>query len=318
MAGKRLKCPKCLNRFVVSESDASSMSTLAVPGSADAALTLHDMERRPPSADELPVPSATGDLRETFNLPLVSGREAERGEVASSAAEADASTLFKDEGPSRRRQTAAEGRAKGRRCSHCGGFVPQGMSICATCGTDQETGMRVGLEDDLMPVHAARSQGPPLHVSIVGGICGTAGIIVLLLGVIKSTRGTSNLVNYGWLALALVAAFGIYACVQFIRGKSAKLLMVALALGLACDVVSLIAWPIIHPMIEDQDKIITESKPVDAEDSSVSFKAFEDRMDTERIKLGFGLILVYALLSVYLISPVVKKYIVHSRGERNA
>jgi hypothetical protein len=176
--------------------------------------------------------------------------------------------------------------------------------------------MRVGLADDLAPAAPPRSEGPPLHVSIVGGLIATAGIILMLLGVIQSTRGTSDMQNYGWLALALVAAFGIYACVQFIRGKSAKLLMVALALGVGIDVVSLIAWPIVHSMLEDTDKIVTEVAPRDLDDTNVGIRPFEDRIDTQKITVGIGLILIYALLSLYLLSPQVKRYVLHSRTER--
>jgi hypothetical protein len=153
-------------------------------------------------------------------------------------------------------------------------------------------------------------------VSIIGGLCATAGIILMLVGAIQSTRGESNIQNYGWLGLAMVSAFGIYACVQFIRGKSAKLLMVALALGVAVDVVSLIAWPLVHPIIEEPDTIITKVKPQEVDDSNVGIRPFEDRMDTQKIVVGIGLIVLYAVLSLYLMSPPVKKYVFLSRNDR--
>jgi hypothetical protein len=315
-AGKRLKCPKCATRFVVSQDDASSLSTL--PGPVDAAATSADMDKRPPSREDLPIPTSEGDLRDTFDLPLVigGGREAERDDATIGSRTADAASLFKDDGPSKRRPTTAEARARARRCIHCGGGVPQGMSLCPTCGTDQETGMRVGLEDDLAPPPPPRPQGPPLHVSIVGGLCGTAGLILTLLGVIQSTRGESNLQNYCWLVLALVSGFGIYACVQFIRGKSVKLLMLALALGVAVDVIGLIAFPIIQAIIDDPDHIVSEVKPSDLEDSNVGIRPFEERIDIQKIGFGVTLILVYAVLSLYLMSPPVKKYLFLTRGER--
>src|SRR5262245_33039765 len=149
-AGKRLRCPKCGMRFVVTVADASSESTLPGPADADT-LSKFDMEVRPPSQDDLPIPVADRDLRETFDIPLISARDAERAEVATSAAVSDAAALFDDRGGPRRRMTTADARAKARRCSNCGGLVPQGMSICASCGVDQETGLRIGLEDDLVP-----------------------------------------------------------------------------------------------------------------------------------------------------------------------
>ena len=47
----------------------------------------------------------------------------------------------------------------------------------------------------------------------------------------------------------------------------------------------------------------------------MQIKRWEDRLDTNRIALGVAVILVYALLSMYLISPPVKKYI-RSRSDR--
>jgi len=301
---------------VVSQDDASSLSGL--PGQADAANTSFDLEKRPPSREDLPVPRSEGDLRDTFDLPLVvgGGRDAERGEANLDPATADAAALFKDDGPSKRRPTSAEARSRARRCTHCGSGVPQGMSLCPTCGTDQETGVRVGLEDDLAPPPPPRVQGPPLHVAVVGGLCGTAGLILTLLGVINSTRSESSLQNYAWLVLALVSGFGIYACVQFIRGKSVKLLMLALALGVAVDVIGLIAFPIVNAMVVDPDQIKSEVKPSDLEDSNIEIRPFDKRIDWDRIKLGVTFILIYSALSLYLMSPPVKKYLFLARGER--
>jgi hypothetical protein len=316
--GKRLKCPKCATRFVVSEDDASSLSGL--PGQADAANTAFDLEKRPPSREDLPIPTSEGDLRDTFDLPLVGGggRDAERGGADAGFGTADAASLFQDDGPSKRRPTAAEARSRARRCTHCGGGVPQGMSLCPTCGTDQETGMRVGLADELAPPPPPRPQGPPLHVAIIGGLCGTAGLIFTLVGVIQSTRGESNLQNYAWLVLALVSGFGVYACIQFIRGKSVKLLMLALALAVAVDVIGLIAFPIVQAMIADPDHIRIEVKPSELEDSNIGIQPFEDRIDTQKIGFGVTIILIYAVLSLYLMSPAVKKYLFLARGERGA
>jgi hypothetical protein len=311
-AGKRLKCPKCATRFVVSETDASSVST--APGMSDAAPTSFDMEKRPPSADDLPNATSEGDLRDTFELPLTGGRDIERGEAG--PATADAAGLFQDHGASKRRVTAAEARSKARRCVHCGSSVPQGMSICPTCGTDQETGMRVGLEDDLSPPPPPRPQGPPLHISIIGGLCGTAAIIMALASVIKSTQGASSVEHYVWLALASVSAFAIFGSVQFIRGKSAKVLLLALTLGMGVDVLGLVAVPLIQPMFEDQEEIVKSVKPEDLDDTDVQIKSFEDRINTQKIQVGVVVIFIYAMLFVYLTSNSVKKYIFQCRPDR--
>ena len=296
----------------MSEDDASSLST--APGTADAAPTSFDLEKRPPSRDDLPSPTSEGDLRDTFDLPLVSGggRDAEQGEAASGPATADAAVLFKDDGPSKRRPTAAEARSRARRCTHCGGGVPQGMSLCPTCGTDQETGMRVGLDDDLAPPPPPRPQGPPLHVSIVGGLVRHRWPHLHALGRHPVDPGESNVENYAWLVLALVSGFGIFACVQFIRGKSVKLLMLALTLGVAVDVLGLVAFPIVQPMLEDPDQIISEVKPSDSTTPTSRSDRLKNGSTPKKSGFGVTVILIYAVLSLYLMSPPVKKYLFHA------
>jgi hypothetical protein len=312
--GKRLKCPKCATRFVVSETDASSVST--APGMSDAAPTSFDLEKLPPFVDDLPRATSEGDLRDTFDLPLISGREAEQGQAVSGTSTADAAGLFQDHGASRRRVTAAEARSRARRCTHCGSSVPQGMSICPTCGTDQETGVRVGLDDDLSPPPPPRLQGPPLHVSIVGGLCGTAAIITALASVVYSTQGASSVEHYAWLTVAAVAAFIIFGCVQFLRGKSAKVLLLGLTIGMGVDVLGLVAVPIIQPMLEDQDQMVREVKPQGLDESDIELKSFEERINTRKIQLGVLVILIYAVLSVYLTSMPVRKYVFRCRPDR--
>jgi hypothetical protein len=311
IAGKRLKCPRCGTRFVLTDEDASSASTL--PGQADAAEpSAYDLPKRPPSVEDLPVPLAEGDLRETFELPLVGAREAERSEVASSGA-ADVAGLFQDAGPVQRR-AAAELRSKARRCAHCGGLVPVGMSVCASCGTDQESGMRVGLEDDLSPPPPPRALGPPVHVAIIGGTCAVGGLILLLLALIQSVRGNSGMERASWLGLASLSAFGIFACIEFIRGRSVKLLMLALSLGVVVDLMVLIALPLYETygadlMLPDQLQVQVTPPFNDPDAASVALRPPEQRLDTRRIIAGVALLIAYAILSLYLLSPPVKRHI---------
>jgi phage FluMu protein Com len=315
-AGKRLKCPRCANKFVVTEAEASSVST--VPGLTDATpASTHELPRRPPSVDDLPRAFVEGDLRDTFELPLMSGREAERNQAASQPAIGDAASLFDDRGAPKRKTTAADARARARRCSTCGGIVPQGMSICISCGLDQETGIRTGLDDeDLLPSGPPPSQGPPIHVAIVGGLCTAAGVILVLLAVTQSVRGNSDWRQYAWLSLALISAYGIYSSVEFIRGRTARLLMVSLMLGIIVDVMAMVALPLVEVFLDDPQQIVVmEAKP-DLEDSHVRIKPPEERIDTQRIIAGIGMIVVFAVLYMYLMSPPVRKYI-HSRAARD-
>ena len=178
--------------------------------------------------------------------------------------------------------------------------------------------MRVGLEDDLAPPPPRGPQGPPLHVSIVGGLCGTAAIITMLAGVVKSTHGDSSIEQYAWLTLAAVALFVIFGCVQFIRGKSAKTLLFALTVGMGVNVVGLVVVPFIEPFLADQDQMVNEVKPQAPDESNIQLKAHDERINIPKIVLGVGGgILVYAFLSVYLTSNPVKKYIFRCRPDHD-
>jgi hypothetical protein len=315
--GRRLKCPKCGNKFSVTEKDASSAST--APGVFDAAGdSLFDMQKNRVLPDDLPPSLGAGDLRETFDLPLTSGsaRDMERFAGDRGAQSADAAALF-DDRPARRKQTAAEARSQGRRCVTCGSGVPRGMSICSVCGTDQDTGLRVGLDDDLEPPAPQAPPGAPAHVSFTGVLIIAGSLLLLVLAIINAARTESSVGLLSWFALAMVSGYAIYAAIQFIRGKSAKLLIAALTLGVVVDVMTLIALPLLQPFMQEQETIVNvNSAPsADVDDAVVGIRPFEDRIDLKRIMVGIGLILVYAALSLYLISPSVKKYI-QMRGDR--
>lgn len=320
LAGKRMKCPRCAYRFEITERDASSAST--APGTEDAAtLSSYEIPKRPPSHDDLPVAAGDHDLRSMFDLPMGTGESIERSAYGGSSSPkvGDAQALFQDEPKHKRKPRGAEARNEARRCKNCGGVVPRGMSICASCGTDQETGMRVGLDDDLAPAAPPRPTGPPLHIAIVGLLCGLAGVSLLLLSLIQSVRDEQGATQYGWLCLALVSAFGIYGTVQFYLGKTAKLLMLALTLGVFVDLAALIALPIYQANFEGVDKVVsrvqTKSNDTDSlDDADVEIKPIADRIDIQRIKLGLLLIGLYVILSVYLLSPPVKKYFIRQQA----
>lgn len=306
VAGKRLRCPKCALRFVVTVSDASSESTLAAPLDADPVLTGYDFEKPRTPPDDLPLPGAARDLRDTFDLPLMSARDAERGAAAPRLS--DAESLFNERPSPRRRLTAADARARARRCSSCGGLVPQGMSICASCGLDQESGMRTGFEDDLAPPPPPPPPGPPVHVAIVGGMLGVGSLIALILALANSVKGSEGWQGYGWLGLAIVSGFGIFACIQFIRLKSAKLLLAALTMAVVVDLLSLVAAPLFTAYTTaDREQVNAPEIDQNPEDPGFRIKGVEDMLDTRSMTLGLGFLVIYAFLSVYLMSPAVKK-----------
>ena len=265
-AGKRMKCPKCGERFKITEKDASSAST--VPGDADATMaSSRDLGRRPPSHDELPVSLADRDLRDVFELPTGTAAEIEHSAVAEQKTKlSDAEALFHEEPVRKKKMTGAEARCRARRCMTCGGVVAAGMSICPSCGLDQETGMRVGLDDDLAPPPPPRPTGPPIHIAVTGFLTGITSVILLVLSLIQSVRSGGGITQYGWLCLALVSAVGIYGAIQFYIGKTTRFLMLALTLGVFVNIVSLIALPIIQANFDDHDFVVHHDRPKDDPD----------------------------------------------------
>ncbi|MDR3620781.1 MAG: hypothetical protein P4L85_15625 [Paludisphaera borealis] len=317
--GKRLKCPKCAKRFVITEQDASSASTR--PGEVDAAATsTYELPKRPPSLDDLPLPTAEGDLRDAFDLPLLSA-DAEKSVGADSRGQAgDVAALFKDDAPRRKKPTGAAARAHARRCTRCGGVVPVGMSLCSSCGTDQETGKHFGLDDDFAPAAPPPPSGPPLHIAIPGMLCGLAGVVLAILALIQSVRVEPGMYQYGWMALGVVAGYGIYGAVQFLRGKSVKNLILALTLGVIVNIIALIAVPIFEANFLEKEqamvRVANAHQGDDAPDlSEWEIKPLVDRLDQQRITLGVVLIFLYAALSIYLNSPPVKRYFTRRQAQ---
>jgi len=189
------------------------------------------------------------------------------------------------------------------------------MSICTSCGVDQDTGMRVGLDDDLMPQPLSRPTGPPLHIAIVGFLCGLASVVLLILALIQSVRDEAGMTQYGWLCLALVSAVGIYGAVQFLMGKTAKMLMLALTLGLFVNLIALIALPIMQANFEGKERVVSQrvhspDDPASVGDEDVEIIPIAERIDVQKIKGGLIIIGLYVALSIYLMSPPVKKHFI--------
>jgi hypothetical protein len=287
--GKRLKCPKCGTKFQAGDSPGSRSSI--VPGLPMASPDSSQVIPQGRSEEGLPV--TAGNLRDTFDLPLL--REAAPSPSVSSPPAADALTWFDDRRPAPRRPSAAEARAKARRCPTCGGVVAAGRSLCLTCGLDLETGRRVHLNDDPAPPPPS---DPPLAILILGG-----------LGLLGSTVATGWLGWHqkGWQWLVPLGLFAIFASVQFLRGKSAKLLLVALSLSAAIDLVALVAWPIYSANRETI--VIQTTTPDDPNSAGLIIQPITERLDTQSISLGIGGLLGYAGLAAYLCSPSVQRFI---------
>jgi hypothetical protein len=312
--GKKLKCPKCGTRFAVSEADLNSQSTH--PAAVDADILATRELRRPTSADGLPIPTGELDLRARFGAPMGTSASVEKSAAAGAASVlSDAEALFQDQPLRKRKLTGAEARAQSRRCVQCGGHIPIGMSICVSCGVDQETGTRAGPDDDLAPPPAPPPPETPLHIAIMGFLCGLAAVMLLILAIVQSVRSPAGISQYGWFCLVAVASFGIFGAVQFLMGRSVKHLMLALTLGVLVNLASLIAMPIYQANFDDQETVLVHVAKKDGHasynDEGMEIKPIAERLDKQKITLGLIVILLYALLSVYLMSPPVKRHFAH-------
>jgi hypothetical protein len=144
-------------------------------------------------------------------------------------------------------------------------------------------------------------------------LCGLAAGVLALLSVIQSVRVPPGVYQYGWMALGVVAGYGIYGAVQFLRGRSVKNLILALTLGVIVNIIALIVLPIFEANCVEKEQMITKvTAPREGEDAyemtDLEIKPLVDRLDQQRITLGVVLIFVYAGLSIYLNSPPVKRY----------
>ena len=306
--GRKLQCPKCGIKFRAGGTGAAPGTGKPSAGSNENAESTVELSKKQSSV-ELPVmPLAAGDLRETFDLPMMteaasSGHGGMKSGTSGGKSAADALALFDDKPAAPRRKTGAEARAQARRCPTCGGVVPQGMSICQTCGLDLESGMRVGLDDDLSPPPTVRSQGIPLPIGIVGGVCFAASLSLAVAALVMWMGGME-----GAFYFVPVALFGGFAAVQFLRGKSVKLLLAALTLGAMIDLAGLVALPIYVAHTETQVIAQRPGEVDDPNESDVAITPITERLDTNKIKLGITLLILYGVISIYLISPQVSRH----------
>jgi predicted nucleic acid-binding Zn-ribbon protein len=303
--GKRLKCPKCGTKFATSpDAEGSPGSTYVLPSTKPPS-SQEEISARRSSSETLP--TAAGDLRDTFDLSSmteVAGAPGSRmvtTAVAGPKQTADALALFNDPPKEKRRLKPAEERSKVRRCPTCGGVVPAGMSICSKCGLDLESGTRVSLDDEFAPPPAPPQPMWPLPVAIIGGICFLASLIFTVATLSLWMRGVD-----GFLYFIPLCLFAVFASVQFLRRKSLKLLVIALTFGLAIDIVAMIAMPIVDANL--QTKAIARDHTDDLDQADIAIPSVVDRLDTQKLSLGITLIIVYAGVTIYLISPPVRRY----------
>jgi len=285
------------------------------PGLADASLdskqdvaAMRSNAELPVSSNELrggghgqaDMPTASGDLRDTFDLPLLVDDTPTSRQTRQVG---DAEALFQEKPGAKRRLSAAEARAQARRCPTCGGMVPAGMSLCNSCGLNLETGQRIDLDEDLIPPPMIRAVGTPMGVSIIGGLGFLGSIILAVITLVQALRAEAGT---GFFLLLLVCIFGIYASVQFLRGKSVKLMLIALSLGALINIAAMIALPIFEA--NNATTIVHNEVAPDSDDEGFVIQSVTERLDMQRITLGILGLVTYAAVSVYLTSPPVRRH----------
>jgi predicted RNA-binding Zn-ribbon protein involved in translation (DUF1610 family) len=306
-AGRRLKCPRCGAKFVVPTDGAAPQPAGPETGTKKGPDTTFELTRKQSSLEFPVMPTASGDLRETFDLESMTGaappaEPAPRAPGSGGREAADALALFEEKPTKPRRKTGAEARATARRCPNCGGVVSVGMSICKSCGLDLESGTRVDLADDLAPPPAPRSEGFPIAMTILGGLSFALSVALAVAALVVWRQGLSGAQYF-----IPVAAFGGYAAVQFLRGKSVKMLLAALTIGAVIDVAALVGVPIYNANAEAT--VVPRKEASDDPDAATEIiRPVSERLDMQRIKLGLALLTLYAATSVYLLSPTVQKH----------
>ena len=317
---KRLRCPKCAARFHPADGVKANL-----PEARKAIVPEKSPEPRVPKPVKVPpssglhtfTPSGSrsaeiplmADLSSLDDLPVLKG---------SSSAMTDAAALFRDEPATPRRKPAAEARREARKCPSCGGAVLGGMSLCERCGLDLDTGQRHVVEDYLDEVEEPEipeDMGTPISVLVIGVTTLCASLTMGVLSVISFE-------GLGRLCLTMTCLFGVVASIQFLKGRTAQALIVALLLGGAVDVVTLIVLPIVSAELEvaphgkaGQQAEDVETMPSSSEaegdadlDPTIEAAPLVKAIDTSKIVGGVILLFVDAFFLVWISTPTVQGY----------
>ncbi len=223
--------------------------------------------------------------------------------------------MLSDGGLPKKRKVTAEGRSRPRRCPGCGAVVPAGMSLCR-CGLDLDTGKRAQVLDEILEEAPPPPSGPSLPLSVV-----VPGVLILLISgvltitaLVKSVETGGPAIGpisqqQGFLSLALIGGFSIYAATQFVRLRSIKMVIVALLLGALIDLVGLIVMPIVDAVNLDQAKM---EAPIDI-DTPGQIQSAVETLNLRKLYCGIAILLADAGLVIYLLTPVVRGHFERNR-----
>ena len=237
---------------------------------------------------------------------------------------ADAAALLGDDPPpSRTHRVRAEARMQARRCTSCQSIVPAGMSLCERCGLDQDTGQRHEVEEEEeyvdTPPPAPTPSGPPFMVLMIG-------LVVLISSALLAILALLQLDTIGQLCLTPVSLFGVYAAVQFLRGKNSNLIVVALMLGGAVDIITFIALPALLPelTVAPEAPVAQDDAPPpkvattdDDSDKPVAATPYSEKIDNAKLTLGIVVLFVDAAMLLCLTAPSVRQHFERKRRGRD-
>ncbi|MGE3820343.1 MAG: hypothetical protein AB7I30_13095, partial [Isosphaeraceae bacterium] len=167
---------------------------------------------------------------------------------------------------------------------------------------DQESGRRVDLLDDLAPPPIRQVESLPIALTVVGGVCATLSAVLAVAALLAWSNGQEGLQYF-----IPIALFGVHASVQLLRRKSVKLLLIALTLGAVINVAGMIALPIYD--LHSQTVMTVRKDGFDDPDAELEYiKPLAERIDRQRISAGIAVLIGYAVISVYLLSPSVQRH----------
>lgn len=277
---RRLKCPRCGARFHAGPNPPSN-----------------------PEHGHVGIPVAPGDLRETFDIPLLLDDDLPAGPRGR------AETLFADDEDSPGRRAPPGGpRARPRPCPRCGHVVPAGWSLCGGCGLDldepDEPDEPPG-PDDLLDEPPPPPPAPPAPVGVL-----VVGVGSLIVSVVLAILALVVFGGLGGAALAVVALFGAFASVQLLAGRSARPLVVALVLGGLIDILGLIVLPVYQA---NRSIPAAPAPDAPAADDLPAIPNLLDRLDTTKIQCGVLLLILAGALLIYLTTADIRRHFASRR-----
>jgi hypothetical protein len=325
---KRLRCPKCAERFFPDGTKPSKKPTgpaaasgpkktgspSASPNKKKVTVPPSSGQHSRPDSSVPKPPTSLPELRDMIDIPLVDDNPFPSSR---SNAAADVSALFGDDDSPKPRKRMAEAKREARRCTSCGTVVLQGMSLCENCGLDLDTGRRYEVVEetyDEAPEMAIEA-GPPAAVILIGILTLSISLFLLVLTFLQLSAP-------GPLLLGPVCLFGIFSAIQFLRGRSLKLLIMSLMLAGAVDLVVLVILPIVvaeeEPVAEapeSGDEKVAKPPTAEQTDEAANLehkvKPLTEKIDNSKMTLGIIVFLAIGGLLLGVSLPGVKEYFEH-------